>query len=220
MQRAPQVHTGWRTSAPTTWMRRCKARKRLGARVTMGATDIPDAGRMAVLADPQGAAFALYSSAGASQSSSSSLPSQEFSWHELSTSEPAAALRFYTELFGWAEVGKHDMGPMGVYHLLGLQGVASDRHVQDPRRQTDAHAVDVLCTRSRRGQVRQRGEGGGRQTAKWPHGGPRRHLDRAPHGPTGRHVRNSCRQARGSRDPGGAACQGARAQDCSVTLGH
>ena len=27
----------------------------------MGATDIPDTGRMAVLADPQGAAFALFS---------------------------------------------------------------------------------------------------------------------------------------------------------------
>jgi predicted enzyme related to lactoylglutathione lyase len=99
--------------------------QRLGARVTMGATDIPDTGRMAVLADPQGAAFALYSSGAGSQAGSSSPASQEFSWHELTTSDPIAALRFYGELFGWQEVGKHDMGPMGIYHLAGLHGVAS-----------------------------------------------------------------------------------------------
>ena len=100
--------------------------QRLGARVTMGATDIPDTGRMAVLADPQGAVFALFSAPAGSQSgSSSSSKPQEFSWHELTTSDTAAALRFYGELFGWEEVGTHDMGPMGVYHLVGLSGVQS-----------------------------------------------------------------------------------------------
>jgi predicted enzyme related to lactoylglutathione lyase len=98
--------------------------QRLGARVTMGATDIPNTGRMAVLADPQGAAFALFSPAPGSQSGSSS-GSEEFSWHELTTTDAIAALRFYGELFGWAEVAKHDMGPMGVYHLVGIQGVQS-----------------------------------------------------------------------------------------------
>jgi predicted enzyme related to lactoylglutathione lyase len=103
-----------------------QAAQRLGARVTMGATDIPDTGRFAVLADPQGAAFALYSSpAGSQAGSGSSSGSPEFSWHELTTTDAEAALRFYSELFGWSEVGKHDMGPMGVYHLVGIQGVQS-----------------------------------------------------------------------------------------------
>ncbi|HSY07206.1 MAG TPA: VOC family protein [Steroidobacteraceae bacterium] len=96
----------------------------LGARVLMGATDIPETGRFAVLADPQGAAFALYSPGPSSQDGGGSMP-QEFSWHELMTTDVAAALRFYTELFGWQEVGKHDMGPMGVYHLVGIHGVQS-----------------------------------------------------------------------------------------------
>ncbi|HEY4873539.1 MAG TPA: VOC family protein [Steroidobacteraceae bacterium] len=103
-----------------------QAAQRLGARVTMGATDIPDTGRFAVLADPQGAAFALYSSpAGSQAGSGSSSGPQEFSWHELTTTDAEAAIRFYGELFGWTEVGKHDMGPMGVYHLVGIQGVQS-----------------------------------------------------------------------------------------------
>jgi hypothetical protein len=100
--------------------------QRLGGRVTMGATDIPDTGRMAVLADPQGAAFALFAAPPGSQAGSgSSSGSPEFSWHELTTTDAEAALRFYGELFGWTEVGKHDMGPMGVYHLVGMQGAPS-----------------------------------------------------------------------------------------------
>jgi hypothetical protein len=99
--------------------------QRLGARVTMGATDIPDTGRMAVLADPQGAAFALFSPGSGAQSGGSSGGSDEFSWHELTTTDAVAALSFYSELFGWEELAKHDMGPMGVYHLVGIQGVQS-----------------------------------------------------------------------------------------------
>jgi predicted enzyme related to lactoylglutathione lyase len=103
-----------------------QAAQRLGARVTMGATDIPDAGRFAVLADPQGAEFAVYGApSGAQSGGGSSSGSEPFSWHELTTSDAVAALGFYGELFGWAEVGKHDMGPMGIYHLVGTQGVPS-----------------------------------------------------------------------------------------------
>jgi predicted enzyme related to lactoylglutathione lyase len=104
-----------------------QAAQNLGARVVVGATDIPDAGRFAVLADPQGAAFALYGApANAPASGGGSSGPDAFSWHELATSDPVAALRFYSELFGWTEDGKHDMGaPMGVYHLVAIQGVQS-----------------------------------------------------------------------------------------------
>jgi hypothetical protein len=95
--------------------------QKLGARVSMGATDIPDTGRMAVLADPQGASFALFSAAAGSGAGGGNGPS-DFSWHELTTSDVEGAMRFYAELFGWREVNKHDMGPMGVYHLIGPAG--------------------------------------------------------------------------------------------------
>src|SRR5450755_3566508 len=99
--------------------------QRLGARVLMGATQIPDAGRFGVLADPQGAVFALFSPpAGAPGGGGGSMP-QAFSWHELVTTDTAGALSFYGELCGWKELRTHDMGPMGVYHLVGIQGVES-----------------------------------------------------------------------------------------------
>ena len=97
----------------------------LGGRVYMGATDIPDTGRFAVLADPQGAVFAIFSLPATAPSGGGGSMPQEFSWHELATSDPVGALRFYAALFGWAEIATHDMGPMGVYHLVGLGGVAS-----------------------------------------------------------------------------------------------
>lgn len=34
----------------------------------------------------------------------------DFSWHELSTSDPAAAFDFYSQLFGWTKAGETDMG--------------------------------------------------------------------------------------------------------------
>jgi uncharacterized protein len=99
--------------------------QRLGARVSMGATDIPETGRMAVLTDPQGASFALFSAAAGSQAGSGSGGgSPDFSWHELTTSDVTGALRFYGELFGWQQVAKHDMGPMGTYHLVGPAGAS------------------------------------------------------------------------------------------------
>ena len=61
----------------------------------------------------------------------------DFSWHELSTTDVAAALRFYGELFGWRKGPGHDMGTgMGVYQLFehGGAGVGGMHTDKDPRR--------------------------------------------------------------------------------------
>jgi predicted enzyme related to lactoylglutathione lyase len=91
--------------------------QRLGARVVKAASDIPNVGRFAVLADPQGATFALYTpgpSGGAVPAPGPGI----FSWHELATTDVAGALRFYGELFGWTKGAGHDMGAMGVYQIF------------------------------------------------------------------------------------------------------
>ncbi len=96
--------------------------QRLGGTVLVKATDIPTVGRYAVLQDPQGASFAIYTPASASPDPGTPPPVGHFSWHELTTTDPEAAARFYVELFGWERLGEHDMGPMGVYRLLGRNG--------------------------------------------------------------------------------------------------
>jgi predicted enzyme related to lactoylglutathione lyase len=96
----------------------CAQAQGLGARVLKAPTDIPNVGRFAVLTDPQGATFAVFTPAAGSP------PPQQpqvggFSWHELATTDVAASLRFYGELFGWRKGPGHDMGgAMGVYQLI------------------------------------------------------------------------------------------------------
>ena len=90
---------------------------RLGARVVKPPADIPNVGRFAVLSDPQGATFAVFTPEGGPPPGGS--PAQgTFSWHELATTDVAAALRFYGQLFGWTKGPGHDMGGMGVYQVF------------------------------------------------------------------------------------------------------
>lgn len=92
----------------------------LGARTHVQPRDIPNAGRFAVLADPQGASFAVYAS---SQPEMEQLELGGFSWHELATTDYQAAWKFYRALFGWENTSTMDMGALGPYFMFGLGGV-------------------------------------------------------------------------------------------------
>lgn len=96
-----------------------------GGAVHMPAMDLPGVGRMAMVADPQGAAF--YVMRGASDETSHSFAALEpkvghCAWNELATTDPEAAKAFYGAQFGWAKDGEMDMGPMGKYEFLKASG--------------------------------------------------------------------------------------------------
>jgi predicted enzyme related to lactoylglutathione lyase len=91
---------------------------KLGAKVLMPAKTVAQAGRFAILQDPQGAVFAVITSAMPLQPETDPKP-REFSWHELSTSDQAAAISFYQQLFGWEKKSEFDMGNMGIYYMFG-----------------------------------------------------------------------------------------------------
>jgi predicted enzyme related to lactoylglutathione lyase len=94
----------------------------LGARVLQKSDATPGGGRYAVLADPQGACFGIYGSTTAEPPEAHhDVARGEFSWHELSTSDHAAAFQFYSELFGWDQLVEHDMGQMGTYRIFGIE---------------------------------------------------------------------------------------------------
>lgn len=95
--------------------------ERFGGKVLRPAWEIPSVGKIAVLQDPQGAVFAAYSPATVPEPKYP-VAVGDFSWHELATTDPEAAFRFYQELFGWQATGSHDMGPDGVYQMFGLNG--------------------------------------------------------------------------------------------------
>ena len=84
------------------------------------AEDIPDVGRFAVVADPQGAVF-LMMTPEPSMSRPPVPPAAigTVGWHELLAADGPSALEFYVKTFGWTKTGAHPMGPMGDYLLFG-----------------------------------------------------------------------------------------------------
>jgi predicted enzyme related to lactoylglutathione lyase len=97
--------------------------KELGGRVLHGPVTIPTVGSFAVLADPQGAVFAVFTSREQTPAREGPPEKGEFSWHELATSDHKAALGFYSELFGWEKTDASDMGEMGTYQMYGVGGM-------------------------------------------------------------------------------------------------
>lgn len=94
--------------------------KSLGATLTSEIEELPEVGRMVFLADPTGAAFALYEPTQPPEYADEMPPVGHFSWHELATSDAERARSFYSELFGWRALGVHEMDDeMGSYWMFG-----------------------------------------------------------------------------------------------------
>lgn len=98
-----------------------------GGTVHMAAHDLP-VGRMAMVADPQGAPFYIMNPippAGEPDKVAdafSMTEPQHMRWNELATSDPDAAIGFYTKHFGWGQEGALDMGELGQYRFLQHDG--------------------------------------------------------------------------------------------------
>lgn len=92
--------------------------KRLGGSV-MEEMDIPDVGRIAVIADPQGGVLSVLQPTGETPGHDDRPAVGEFSWHELATRDWQAAWSFYSDVFGWQETSRMDMGEMGFYQMFG-----------------------------------------------------------------------------------------------------
>jgi uncharacterized protein len=72
----------------------------LGGSVAAEPFDVMEAGRMAVLMDPTGAALCVWEPRDAIGAARVNDPGA-LTWNELHTPDPAKALAFYTGLFGW-----------------------------------------------------------------------------------------------------------------------
>jgi uncharacterized protein len=75
--------------------------RELGATVMLEPFDVLEAGRMAVIQDPTGAAICLWEPRDHIGAQRVNDPGC-LTWNDLSTTDPEAAERFYSELFGWA----------------------------------------------------------------------------------------------------------------------
>lgn len=94
-----------------------------GGSVTMPPFDLPDIGRLALVADPQGAPF--YVMRGASDQASTAwdrMGMGKCNWNELTTTDQEGAHEFYTRVFGWSYPDKMPMGEMGDYVFVEAAG--------------------------------------------------------------------------------------------------
>ncbi len=99
-----------------------------GGRVLMPASDIPDVGRIAMVADLQGNPFYVMKPTPPKGDETkisdvfSTDQEQRVGWNELSTPDPVAARHFYGELFGWTSDESMPMGEYGEYRFFDHQG--------------------------------------------------------------------------------------------------
>ena len=92
--------------------------KRLGGSELSPVIDIPTVGRMQMLKDPQGAAFYIIQPGSSEERPEGAPEIGQGSWHELMTTDAEAAMKFYSEVFGWQPSESMDMGEMGKYQMF------------------------------------------------------------------------------------------------------
>ena len=100
-----------------------------GGKTFMAAFDIPEVGRVALVADPQGAPFYIMTPLPRANDPDAKSDvfepntEQRCGWNELSSSDPAAARRFYGDQFGWTSDNFMPMGDQGEYRFFEQNGV-------------------------------------------------------------------------------------------------
>ena len=100
-----------------------KQAERLGGSVHVPPRDIPNIGRFAVIADPQGATISLFKGTNPEppKPAAPGTPGHA-GWHELLAADREKAFTFYSELFGWQKADAIDMGAMGKYQIFSAGG--------------------------------------------------------------------------------------------------
>ena len=101
-----------------------------GGTLHMGPQDMEGVGRMAMVADPQGAIFYVMNPTPPADNPDATSDvfdyekPQHIRWNELWTTDQDAAAALYTSLFGWEQEGAMEMGPMGEYRFIQGKGGA------------------------------------------------------------------------------------------------
>lgn len=98
-----------------------------GGSTVVPATDIPEIGRFAVLADPHGAVINVMKPippAGGMPPEPPENAPGTFGWRELLAGNAEEDFEFYSRMFGWQKDMAVDMGAMGVYQTFKLDGPA------------------------------------------------------------------------------------------------
>ena len=144
--------------------------KVLGGTVVEEPFDVMEAGRMALIQDPTGAALCVWQpgeSIGATRVNDPGC----LTWNELHTPDPGAALEFLTGLFGWA-TQEMEAGEGAAYTVVQI-GDRSNGGVMAAREGEPPHWIPYFTVESRDAAAEKAVELGGREyhRMEMPQGG-------------------------------------------------
>jgi uncharacterized protein len=100
--------------------------------------DIPNVGRIAMVADPSGAPFYIMkpippaNDPNAQSDVFSPDQAQHVRWNELSSADQDGATDFYTRQFAWSQGDEMDMGEMGKYRMIKANSVTIGAIMRKP----------------------------------------------------------------------------------------
>jgi predicted enzyme related to lactoylglutathione lyase len=117
-----------------------------GGKITVEPQDIPEVGRFAIAADPQGAPFTLFKPSMQDRGDNPKPPAPgTVGWHELNTSTWKSAFEFYSGLFGWTKGEAMDMGGMGTYQIVERDGQMFGAMMNNPEPSTRPAWCYYIC---------------------------------------------------------------------------
>ena len=130
--------------------------------------EVPTVGRLQMMKDPHGAAFYIIQPASTEEKPEKAPEIGEASWHELMTTDAPAAMKFYSEIFGWRPSETMDMGAMGKPHVQPAS--RNDRRHDEQAARDGACAVTLedLFPRARHQRGRRAHQGERRQVLNGP----------------------------------------------------
>ncbi len=127
-----------------------------GGRVLQAPVDLPNRGRVAVLADPQGAVFAALRSQSGDPPDATARPG-DWAWVELWTTDLEGAHGFYRRLVGYQYAAVHG----GSYHIFGRQDVPRAGVVEIPWKGVEPNWLPYVLVRNLAVILRRVKAGGG-----------------------------------------------------------
>ena len=103
-----------------------------GGKTMWPANEAAGVGRMAMVADPQGAAIYVMTPTGEGESQAFSSAMGHCGWNEYHAAYWEKALDFYAGRFGWVKDVAMDMGPAGTYQVFTSGGVQTGAMMNNP----------------------------------------------------------------------------------------
>jgi uncharacterized protein len=124
MMTQPGAPPGWLGYIAVPDVDRDAARiKQTGGAIYREPQDIPNIGRFAVVADPQGAVFVIFKGSSAPPDRPDYGAPGFVGWNELVAADMPSAFAFYQQIFGWRKSQAFDMGPVGTYQTFATNDV-------------------------------------------------------------------------------------------------